>query len=415
MTGHKTLGVAFSAATLRAQERAIASYREFPRMGFEQALELKQISEGSGQEHETRTRFMSCQPAWTTGGELPWDVLFKDIDGPRPLSTGPGANGGCVYALALLAAARSVEHEEHGLVSSGAVSKSRPGIHVCKRKSPYPLEAAANLVQTIHGVFAGPSLKDRPFIFDVSRVQTGKSFMTRHVEVRQPRNPAAATAGPFLESDARQPLQGVCFTCIITLKRPLPGIDDLQTPVSAQQRYADILSCKRPNQWEPCPQADIDLIKSLFPGAGHGAFPILDMYKVDMKDFNKTRELADRRELLLYRPLRPIPKDDVNGHIACHTFAADRNGLTMLGNLLGYGWNLGSVGSLSYSFYVHTNAEEAVMSDDGWWLLEAAWPRVSAARGMMEAKVWSPEGKHVASAYQDGMVSPAKEPLKVRL
>jgi acyl-CoA thioesterase len=130
------------------------------------------------------------------------------------------------------------------------------------------------------------------------------------------------------------------------------------------------------------------------------------MYKVDMSGFNKNKAIPDRRELIYYRLLKPLPKEDTNAHILCHAFEADRNSLFMLGNHLGYGHDLGIAASLSYSFYVHVNADEAVMEGDGWWMQEVSWPRFSAGRGAMESLIWSPQGKHVATGYQDGIVLP---------
>lgn len=128
-----------------------------------------------------------------------------------------------------------------------------------------------------------------------------------------------------------------------------------------------------------------------------------------MTAYNSGKQIPDRRELILYRPLRPIAAEDVNGHIVSHAFEADRNGLVMLGNHLGYGKGNFRAASLSYAFYVHTNPAEAVMDGNGWWLQEVCWPRVNAGRCTMEVKIWSPEGKHVASGYQDGMLSPGNE------
>jgi acyl-CoA thioesterase len=181
---------------------------------------------------------------------------------------------------------------------------------------------------------------------------------------------------------------------------------------SAQERYADILSQRAPDAWDASPQLDVDAVTVLFPNAGHGGFPILDMYKVDMTGYNADKEVPERRQLILYRPHKPIPEDDPNAHIVAHAFEADRNGLIMLTNSLGWGFNLGSAASLSYAFYVHVNAEEAVMKGDGWWIQEVYWPRVSAGRGLMESRIWSPEGKHVASGYQDGVAIPARKKEK---
>jgi acyl-CoA thioesterase len=176
-----------------------------------------------------------------------------------------------------------------------------------------------------------------------------------------------------------------------------------------QERFAHILSQRAPDEWDPAPQADIDMIRDLFPSAGHGMFPILDMYKVDMREYNADKPLPERRELILYRLIKPLPKENINAHIVCHAFETDRNNLITLGNHIGYGYRFGMAASLSYSFYVHVNGEEAVMDGSGWWVQETLYPRVSAGRGMLESKTWSPEGKHVASGYQDGIVMPNKD------
>lgn len=265
--------------------------------------------------------------------------------------------------------------------------------------------------QSIQGVFTNPGKIDRPFVFDVQSIFSSRSFSTRLVNVRQPTQPSSNPDGPFPLSDISLPAGDICFTCLTTFKRPVTDLDDIQDVVSAQQRYASILSLKKPDEWPESPQADIDIVTAAFPDAGHGAFPMLDMHKVDMKAFNADKPVPDRRQLILYRLMKPHSKEDVNAHIACHAFEADRNGLIMLGNELGYGYSLGPVASLSYSFYVHVNADEAVMTGDGWWIQEVGWPRTSAGRGMMESKIWSPEGKHVASGYQDGIVLQSKTKL----
>lgn len=200
----------------------------------------------------------------------------------------------------------------------------------------------------------------------------------------------------------------ISFTCLTTFKRPVESPDDFQQTLSPQQRYASILSLKAPDEWPPSPQADVDIVTKLFPDAGHGQFPMLDMYKVDMQDFNAPLPISERRQIVYYRLHKPLPEDDTNAHIVTHAYESDRNGLIMLGNHLGYGFNMGLAASLSFSFYVHVNAEEAVMRGDGWWIQEVYWPRVSAGRAMMETRTWSPEGKLIASGYQDGIIMPGK-------
>ncbi|KAL2682779.1 hypothetical protein Neosp_007234 [[Neocosmospora] mangrovei] len=358
----------------------MAASREWTRLSFQETLELVKLSDESSGSQKCVKRFMSRQPAWEPGKELPWDSLGLD-----PPKITRGAYGAVVYAQSSLAAARVVEQEDQE--EGKGVNGNKRGIH------------------SIHAVFTNPGRSDRPFILDVSEVHSSRSFSTRLVNARQPTYPSSNPAGPFPISDAEGQLDNTCLTCLVTFKRPVPSPDDVQdTP--PQERYRDILSSRNPDEWDPCPQADLDGLKAKFPNAGHGAFPILDMYKVDMTAFNADKPIPDRRELIYYRLLKPIPKEDVNAHVVTHAFEADRNSLFMLGNHLGYGHDLGIAASLSYSFYVHVNAEEAVMEGDGWWIQEASWSRFSAGRGAMESRMWSPEGKHVATGYQDGIVLP---------
>ena len=136
-----------------------------------------------------------------------------------------------------------------------------------------------------------------------------------------------------------------------------------------------------------------------------GRFPVAVMHKVDMTAYNAGRPVHDRRELLLYRLRAPLPSDDANAHVAAHAYVADRNGLLMAGNHIGFGHAFGRAASLSYSFVMHVAAEGAVMrEEEGWWIQEVWFPRAAAGRGIVESKIWSPKGVHVATEYQDGLV-----------
>ncbi|KAL7946994.1 thioesterase-like superfamily domain-containing protein [Trichoderma barbatum] len=370
----------------------MASNRDAPagfrRNDLYEALKLSRLPDQQNDVQDGTKRFMSRTPAWRPGSELPWVKLKDAFQKGNMVDFPPGAFGGHVYAQAPLAAARAVEEDEAAVDGNG---NGKLGIH------------------SIQGVFTKPGAIDRPFIYQITNVHSSRSFATKLVQARQPTEASNVPAGPYPESDAKRPLGSVTFACLTTFKRPTPSPAELQIKGSAQERYADILSQRAPDEWEASPQLDVDAVTAMFPNAGHGGFPMLDMYKVDMRAYNADKEVPERRELLLYRPFKPIPEDDANAHIVAHAYEADRNGLIMLTNALGWGFNLGSAASLSYAFYVHVNADEAVMKGDGWWIQEVCWPRVSAGRGLMESRIWSPEGKHVASAYQDGIAIPKKK------
>lgn len=68
-------------------------------------------------------RYMSRQPAWKPGNDLPWGEVNREKTRPRKF--GPSAFGGHVYAQAPLAAARVVEKEDES-----APTKGKLAIHV---------------------------------------------------------------------------------------------------------------------------------------------------------------------------------------------------------------------------------------------------------------------------------------------
>lgn len=176
----------------------------------------------------------------------------------------------------------------------------------------------------------------------------------------------------------------------------------VQAP-SAQDTHADILFSRPGDAWPPCPSVDIEWIKPLFPEPGVGSFPMLDMRKVDMSAHNARRPPHERKELLLYRLLSPLPATEPSQHVLAHTFAADRNGLLMMINTFEYGWHLNTAATLSWSFYVHVDPADAVMEGDGWWVLEDSFERAGAGRGFIVGRMYRPDGLHVATAVQDGI------------
>lgn len=229
------------------------------------------------------------------------------------------------------------------------------------------------------------------------------------VTVRQPKVPSTNKAGDFYPpADADLPLGPVCFSALVSFRPATKSeLTAQETPV--QTRFAHILRTRDPSEWNPSPPADIDGIVADFPRDYVGTFPIVDMKKVDMTAHNAGKPVHERRELVLYRLLEPLPASNPDAHILVHAYEADRNGLLMIGNHMGIGFNFGRAASLSYSFVVHVNPADAVMKygEDQWWVQEACFPRVEAGRGIIMSKIWSPDGVHVATEYQDGIVRPA--------
>ena len=93
-----------------------------PRRGFQEAFEMTRLADSASVSSEQPLqRFISRQPAWKPGADVP---VGKMNDRQ---SIGPGAFGGHVYIQAPLAAARVVEQEDREAVSNGSGKRS---IHV---------------------------------------------------------------------------------------------------------------------------------------------------------------------------------------------------------------------------------------------------------------------------------------------
>lgn len=99
--------------------KAMSSQKEWQRLSFQEAFELIPLPDETSQ---PARRFMSRQPAWAPGGELPWHTL-----GVQHKQLSKGAYGAVVYAQAPYAAAKVIEREDE---EGRSGSKGKYGIHV---------------------------------------------------------------------------------------------------------------------------------------------------------------------------------------------------------------------------------------------------------------------------------------------
>ncbi|CAJ2501850.1 Uu.00g047030.m01.CDS01 [Anthostomella pinea] len=353
------------------------------RLTFQEAMSLAPLPSRAENGQITR-RYMSRRSAWVTGADL-----------KIPQLAGANAFGGHVYSQAGMAAAAAFA--EMQAANKGVRGDKKFGLH------------------TMHGFFSEPGRTDRPFIYEVETVAANASFPNLLVTARQPLQPSTNPARDnYPPADADLPLGPVCFNALISF-RP-SGISQYSaSEPPPQTRFASILNSRPASSWEPTPLTDIAGIVATVPTRTFGTFPGLDLRKVDLEFWNEGKPLHERRELILYRAIAPLPAADANAHILAHAYEADRNGLLMVGNHAGFGFDFARAASLSYSFVVHVNAADATMQqgdgeDDEWWIQEASFPRVEAGRGIVMSKIWSPRGVHVATEYQDGIIQRAWKP-----
>ncbi|KAK7959520.1 Acyl-coenzyme A thioesterase 8 [Apiospora aurea] len=408
------------------------------RLSFQEYMQLVELpapSQPYGSQHGVQQpkRYMSQRASWMPGIDLPSPM--------REQMTFKGAAyGGHVYSQSGLAASKAFAEMREELDKQGKGKQFKGkvfGIH------------------TIHGYFSEAGLIDRPFIYEVTPVSTANlAFANFSVTARQPQQPTSSPSGDHYPlSDAiNSPMGPICFTALVSF-RPTSSSQAVMQEDPPQSRFAHILDSRPPHKWEPAPLVDIDRVVAMLPPGkkrGSGSFPCVDMKKVDMRDFNRGKPLHERRELILYRRiLSPAEKEkkkqaekkgqkekeDPDAHILTHAFEADRNGLLMCGNHVGFGSSLARAATLSYSFVVHHDddveytvdhkgihrsthkhderEEEEEEEDEGgdeWWIQEATFPRVEANRCVVLSKIWSPQGKHVATEYQDGIIQSTEGP-----
>ncbi|KAK4669019.1 uncharacterized protein QC764_700580 [Podospora pseudoanserina] len=354
---------------------------EDKRLSFQEQLELVKLPR-EGQAH----RYISTRSAYLPGSDF--------AKGKELPSFHSAAFGGHVYAQAGLAAYRAWRETEK---EKGVPEHARLDIH------------------TINGYFTRIGLASRPFIYTASPVTASRTFSTVSVTATQPSVPSnSPSEDHYPAEDASLPQYPPAFTALLSFKLPEPDWDGTVSEQEAppQERFASILSSRKPEEWPPAPPVDITGVVEIVGDDQVGTFPIAEMKKVDMKEYNEGKPVHERRELLLYRLLKPLPDDedgksgyDANAHVLVHAFVADRNGLLMAGNHIGLGYSLGRAASLSYHFVMHVEAKAAVMrEEDGWWIQEVWFPRAGRGRGIVESKIWSPSGVHVATEYQDGLI-----------
>ncbi|KAK7999195.1 hypothetical protein PG991_014870 [Apiospora marii] len=335
---------------------------------YMQLVELPQPSQPYGNQHGAQQpkRYMSQRASWMPGIDLPSPM--------REQMTFKGAAyGGHVYS-------------QSGLAASKAFAEMREKLEKQGKGKQYKGKVFG--IHTIHGYFSEAGLIDRPFVYEVTPVSTANlAFANFSVTARQPQQPTSSPSGDHypLSDAVNSPMGPICFTALVSF-RPASSSQVVTQEDPPQRRFAHILDTRPPHKWDPAPLVDIDRVVAMLPPGkkrGAGTFPCVDMKKVDMEDYNRGRPLHERRELILYRRiLSPAEQEkkrkreserhrkkkgdkedmeDPDAHILTHAFEADRNGLLMAGNHVGFGSSLARAATLSYSFVVHVSPEEAIM------------------------------------------------------
>ncbi|KAF3918017.1 hypothetical protein ABW21_db0203403 [Orbilia brochopaga] len=228
----------------------------------------------------------------------------------------------------------------------------------------------------------GPKL---PLLYTVETLREGKSYCTRHVQVRQP----SANQRP-LDAD-------VVFVATVSFKTVEPR--GLETQVSPPPELRSWVT--NPRRHEVSPAVDVPSwmeftrVKKITP-----LYTGVEIRKVDMTAANRSRPLQEHRK-----------------------YASDRNGMFAVTEPHNVSNDIIHTGSLSHTVIFHANPSYLLFRpadpstaknsssndiDDGsspdWAVLEQFSDGASEGRGIIKGRLWSPDGILLATTMQDAVV-----------
>ncbi len=228
----------------------------------------------------------------------------------------------------------------------------------------------AYVVHSLHSYFLLPGDTAVPIIYDVERLRDGRSFATRRVVARQHGRPI--------------------YYQTVNFQRPEDGFEH-------QDRMPDVRAPEDAISF-------LDLMRSR--GGGDADALAKEWSALDVRYLGNSRhglaEDPDRpaRAQLWLRVNGDLGEDEQQ-HVAAFTYASD---MTLLGaTLVAHDVTLGTPGmqaaSLDHTIWFH----RPFRADE--WLLYDQWsPSASGARGLALGRVFTQDGRLVATVAQEGLI-----------
>jgi len=222
----------------------------------------------------------------------------------------------------------------------------------------------AYVVHSLHSYFLQPGDTGAPIVYDVEALRDGRSFATRRVLARQHGRPIFA-----LTTDFQKPEEGLDHQDVFPDDVPSP--EDALDPMA---RRADGES----TEW--------DAISMRYVGSS-----------ADLLPPDPQRPGRQRFWLKIDGEL----PDDPLVHAAAFAYASD---MTIAGAALApHGYRLGGpdimVASLDHTVWFHEPFRA-----DRWWLYDQHAPRASGGRGLINSRVFTEDGRLVASTAQEALL-----------
>ena len=224
-------------------------------------------------------------------------------------------------------------------------------------------------VHSLHAYFIRPGDPAVPIVYLVDRVRDGRSFTTRRV--------SAVQHGQTI------------FTLSASFHHPEPGPEHADPmpdvpPPEAVERNSDRLARLLGQVPPQVRESPVDL-RSIGPMSAEAV---------------RDPSLRTTRNLIWLRVDGDLP-DDPLLHVCLMTYASD---MTLLDSvLLGHGlsWLDGrtSGASLDHAMWFHRPFRA-----DEWFLYDCVSPSASGARGLATGRMFTLDGRHIATAVQEGLL-----------
>ncbi|GIJ25246.1 acyl-CoA thioesterase II [Micromonospora qiuiae] len=226
------------------------------------------------------------------------------------------------------------------------------------------------VVHSLHGYFVRAGDAAEPIEYEVENVRDGRSFSVRRSVALQHDKPIF-----FMSASFQRPEEGLDHQAPVPPK--VPGPDAVPTMAARLARHRERLGI-----WEQIPRP-IDVRYVGEPGwVAPGERP------------------ADPHQRVWMRIDGNLP-DDPLLHACALTYASD---LTLLDSVLsthGEVWGPGGVigASLDHALWFHRPFRA-----DEWFLYDCWSPSASGARGLAAGRMFTVDGRHIASAVQEGLL-----------
>lgn len=227
-------------------------------------------------------------------------------------------------------------------------------------------------VHSLHSYFLRPGDTSVPIVYDVEALRDGRSFSTRRVVARQHGRPIYYLTANFQVQEE--------------------GLDH-------QDEMPDV----------PPPEEAVsmaDLIRSRggaaeSVGSWEREWSALDVRYVGISGMGLPRNPARPAEARLWIRVNGQLPDDPRLHRSAFTYASD---LTLLGaTLVPHGVTIADPrlqpASLDHTVWFHRPFRA-----DEWWLYDQTSPSASGARGLALARVFTQDGRLVATVAQEGLI-----------